>query len=162
MVKTYWKYNYGVAKNLGNIFRFIYDLIAINDGNKFENDYNETYPPKEILKKESTSHTKTAFLDLHLYINEDQMQTYLYDKRNSCNFNLVRFSYKSSTIPSKMFFATISAEILQICRATFSVVQFIKIFTIFLHQMLRQGADPLGAKKVLVKMINHHVLQFEK
>ena len=50
----------------------------MNDGNKFENHYNETYPPKEILKKENTSHTKTAFLDLHLYINEDQMQTYLY------------------------------------------------------------------------------------
>ena len=78
MVKIHWKYNYGVGKNLGNIFRFVYDLIAINNGNKFENHYNETYPPKEILKKENTSHTKTAFLDLHLYINEDQMQTYLY------------------------------------------------------------------------------------
>ena len=28
--------------------------------------------------------------------------------------------------------------------------------------MLRQGADPLGVKKVLVKIINRHVLQFEK
>ena len=28
--------------------------------------------------------------------------------------------------------------------------------------MLRQGSDPLGVKKVLVKMINRHVLQFEK
>ena len=28
--------------------------------------------------------------------------------------------------------------------------------------MLRQGADPLGVKKVLVKMINCHALQFEK
>ena len=28
--------------------------------------------------------------------------------------------------------------------------------------MLGQGADPLGVKKVLVKMINHHELQFEK
>ena len=28
--------------------------------------------------------------------------------------------------------------------------------------MLRQGADPLAVKKVLVKMINRHALQFEK
>ena len=27
--------------------------------------------------------------------------------------------------------------------------------------MLRQEADPLGVKKVLVKMINRHALQFE-
>ena len=33
---------------------------------------------------------------------------------------------------------------------------------VFLHRMLRQGADPLGVKKVLVKMINRHILQFEK
>ena len=28
--------------------------------------------------------------------------------------------------------------------------------------MLRQGADPLVVRKVLVKMTNRHVLQFEK
>ena len=27
--------------------------------------------------------------------------------------------------------------------------------------MLRHGANPLGVKKVLIKMINRHVLQFE-
>ena len=61
-----------------------------------------------------------------------------------------------------MLFATISAEILRNCRATSTVVQFIKTSKVFLHQMLRQGADPLSVKKVLVKMINLHVLQFEK
>ena len=61
-----------------------------------------------------------------------------------------------------MFFATISAEILRICRATSSVVQFIRTSKAFLHRMLSQGADPLGFKKVLVKMINSHALQFEK
>ena len=76
-------------------FKFINDLIAIN--------------------KEKTSHTETAFLDLHLCTNEVQLQTSLYDKRNSHNFNIVRFPYKSSNILLKMFFATIRAEILRIC-----------------------------------------------
>ena len=95
-------------------------------------------------------------MDLHLCINKGQIQTSLYDKRNSYNFNVVRFPYKSSTIPAKMFFASISAEILQICQVTSSVVQFIKKSKISLCRMLRQGADPLGVKMVLVKMINHH------
>ena len=154
--------NYGVARKFGNILRFIDDLIAIKDGNEFENHYNEIYPSELILKKENTSHTETTFLDLHLCRNEGQIQTSLYDKRNSYNFNVVRFPHKSITILSKMFFATISTEILQICRATSSVVQFIKTSKVFLHQMLRQGADPLSVKKVLVKMINSHALQFEK
>ena len=59
-----------------------------------------------------------------------------------------------------MFFATISVEKLRNCGATSSMVQFIKTSKVFLHRMLRQGADPLGVKKVLVKVINRHVLQF--
>ena len=62
--------NYGVARKFGNIFRFIDDLIAVNDGNEFENHYNEIYPPELILKKENTSYTKTTFLDFHLCVNE--------------------------------------------------------------------------------------------
>ena len=61
-----------------------------------------------------------------------------------------------------MLFATISTEILGICRATSSVVQVMKTSKVFLHQMLRQGTFLLGVKKVLVKMINRHVLQFDK
>ena len=80
--------NYGVARKFGNIFRFIDDLIAINDGNEFENHYNEIYPSELILKKENTLHTETTFLDLHLCRNEGQIQTSLYDKRNSYNFHI--------------------------------------------------------------------------
>ena len=103
------------------------------------------------MKKENTSYTEPAFLGLHLYINEFQIQTSLYDERKSCNFNVIRFSYKSSTV----FFATISAEILPICRATCPAVQFIKTSMVFLNRTLRQRVDPLGVKKVLVKMCNN-------
>ena len=88
--------NYGDARKLGNFFRFIDDLIVINDGNEFENHYNEIYPPELILKKENTSNTETTF---HLYINEGQIQTTVYNKTNSYNFNVVRFAYKSSIKP---------------------------------------------------------------
>ena len=57
--------SYGVARKFDNIFRFIDDLVAINDGNEFENHYNEIYSTKLNLKKESTSHTKTTFLELN-------------------------------------------------------------------------------------------------
>ena len=42
------------------------------------------------------------------------------------------------------------------------MVQFIKTSNVFLHQILRQWADALAIKKVLVKMINLHALRFEK
>ena len=60
-----------------------------------------------------------------------------YDKRNLNNLNIVGFPYKSSTIPLKMFFAINTAETRKV----------------FLHQMLRQGAYPLDAKKILVEKL---------
>ena len=72
--------SYEVVRKFGNIFRFIGDVTAINDRNKFENHYNEIYPPRLILKKEN-------------------IQTFI--------FNVVRFPHKSSTITSKIFFAEI-------------------------------------------------------
>ena len=54
--------------------------------------------------------------------------------RNSYNFNVVR--------------CTTSAEILWICQATSSVVQFIKKSKAFLHRLLWRGANPLGVEKL--------------
>ena len=48
--------NDGIARKFGNIFRFIDYLMAIIDGNEFENHCNEIYPPELNLKKENTSH----------------------------------------------------------------------------------------------------------
>ena len=136
----------GLQEILAIFLRFIDDLIVINDRKEFENHYNEIYPPKLILKKENTLHTETTLLDLHLCINEGQIQTSLYDKRNSYNFNVMRIPYKSSITPSKMFFATISAQILRIRRATSSVVLFNQTSQVFLHRMLRQGQILLALK----------------
>ena len=39
----------------------ILNVRFLNDENKFENYYNEIYPPELILKKEKTSHTDTTW-----------------------------------------------------------------------------------------------------
>ena len=65
--------NYEVARKFGNVFKFIDDLIVINDGNQLENHYKEIYSLELILKKENTSHTPTTFLDLHLCLNLGQI-----------------------------------------------------------------------------------------
>lgn len=51
------------------------------------------------------------------------------------------------------------AEILKIWWTTSSVLQFIKTSKVLLSQMLRQGADTLGVKKIL--MINSHTSYYK-
>ena len=91
---------YGVTRKCGLIFRFIDGLITINDGNEFENHYKEIYPPQVILKEESTSHT--------VYFSKTSFERFI--QFQCCD----TFPCKSSTIPLKMFFATIRGEIPQI------------------------------------------------
>ena len=153
---------YGKARKFGNVFRFIDDLIAINDGGEFENNYLEIYPPELILKKENTSSSEATFLDLHLLIVDGQIKTTLYDKRDAFGFDIVRFPYKDSTIPSKMFFSTVSAEVLRICRANTCKNSFIETSKRFIQRMIKQGASSLGIRRVLTKMINRHSNDFKK
>ena len=161
-LKSIKNQQYGKARKFGNVFRFIDDLIAINDGGEFEANFKEIYPSELLLKKENTSCTEATFLDLHLSITDGHIKTKLYDKRDAFNFDIVRFPYKDSTIPSKMFFSTISAEILRICRANTSKEFFVETSKRFIQRMLTQGADPFRIKKVLTKMMNRHSADFLK
>ena len=56
------------------------------------------------LKKENVKDNEATFLDLHLSLKEKERSTSLYDKRDTYNFSIVTFPYKSSTLPSKMSF----------------------------------------------------------
>ena len=161
-IKSMKNMNYSKAKKFSHVFRFIDDLLAINDGEQFLNNFLDIYPPELELKKENMNNNEATFLDLHLSINDGQITTQLYDKRNYFHFDIVRFPYKSSTIPSKMFLSTISAEILRICRANSSVESFLKTSRILLLRMKKQGADNFGIRAVLKKMFNRHREEFLK
>ena len=112
-----------LARKFGNTFRFIDDLTSINDGNEFEAHHKEIYPEELELKKENALNTETNFLELNIKIQDRIFLHKIFDKRDNFGFHINRLPFKSSNIPSKMFYATINAEILRICRAS-SLLEF--------------------------------------
>lgn len=54
------------ARKFWNMFRFIDDLAAIDNGGEFEKVYRETYPPELELKRENISKNEAYFLDLDI------------------------------------------------------------------------------------------------
>ena len=80
--------------------------------------------------------------------------------------------HRQSNIPSKMFYSTISAEVLRICRATSNLSDFVDSVKKLLKRMIKQGAQPptiVGRegggheiKKILIKMMGRHWCDFEK
>ena len=70
--------------------------------------------------------------------------------------------YKCSNIPCKMFYSTIGAEILRICRATSHYNFFLISARSLISRMRKQGADTQGIQRVIAKMIGRHLKPFEK
>ena len=161
-IKSTKKLDYGRARRFLNIFRFIDDLIAANDYGEFERSFREIYPPELSLKKENEIDTEGTFYDLDISVKEGKFDHKLYDKRNAFNFSIIRFPYKDSNIPSKMFHSTIGAEVLRIARATSSYDSFLQCCQPFIFRMNNQGASKRSIQNVITKFINRHQEAFVK
>ena len=99
------------------------------------------YPEELELTKENDNDQETNFLDLNIKIENRSFTTSLFDKRNDFGFNITRLPYKSSNIPYRMFYASIAAETLRICRATSSMEKLIVSIKNLFSRMFNQGAD---------------------
>ena len=69
---------------------------------------------------------------------------------------------KSSNMPYKMYYSTISAEILRICRATSHYPSFLKSVRKLILRMRKQGAQTQGINKFVSKMMHRHWDPFRK
>ena len=144
------------ARKLCNMFRFIDDLSAINDGGEFERNFKDIYPRELELGKENLINDEASFLDLNIRIQNNKFRIGLYDKRDDFHFNIVRMPYKSSNLPSNIFYSAIGAEALRIARASNNSDSFHLSLKPLINRMLKQGAHKDKISKVLKKFFNRH------
>ena len=78
-----------LARKFGQIYRFIDDLLAVNDGGAFERYHSQIYPEELELKKENTTNVETSFLELKINILDRRFHTKLYDKRDAFGFHIM-------------------------------------------------------------------------
>ena len=156
------KENNILARKFGRTFRFIDDLLAINDGDEFERYHSQIYPPELELKKENAVNSKTSFLDLSINITDHSFLTKLYDKRDDFGFHISRLPYRCSNIPKRMFYSSASAEILRICRATSNIDDATISARSLINRMRLQGAIDSTLKGFLFKSLNKHWVDISK
>ena len=161
-IKSLKSTDYERAKKLLNAFRFIDDLASINDQGEFERSHQLIYPQELVLNKENESSLAATFLDLDIKVVDNSFVYQLYDKRDDYNFDIVRFPFLSSNMPSRMFYSTISAEILRICRASSEYGLFLGKCKIFLKRMKSQGARKERVLSTIKRFLHKHRLEFEK
>ena len=102
-----------------------------------------------VHKVENQLNTESSYLDLDLKVENRIFNSRLYDKRDAFHFSVVRMPYKCSNMPYKMFYSTISEEVLHICCATSNYSFFLDSVKNLISRMSKQGADTVGIKKVV-------------
>jgi len=151
-----------LARRFNHTFRYIDDLLSINDGGEFEQHFKEIYPEELNLKKENDNNDSCSFLDLKIDIQNNSFVTSLYDKREDYEFKIVRLPYRSSNIPKKMFTSSIVTEILRIARVTSSFASFLTSTQVLIKRMISQGANIYDLKRSTKNIIKKHWEDFEK
>ena len=72
------------------------------------------YPPELELGKENLDSSGASFLDLDINVEDKVFVNNQYNKRDAFSFPVVRLPFLYSNMPSKIFYSSISAEILRL------------------------------------------------
>ena len=150
-----------LARKFGQVYRYIDDLLAINDGHSFEQYYRDIYPDELQLNKENESDLSTNFLDLHIEIDNGVFTTRIFDKRDQFGFHITRLPFRESNIPCKMFYSSIGAECLRICAATSVGLHATSSIKAVISRMSKQGADMRNMKNSVTKTLNRHQIHLK-
>ncbi len=80
----------------------------------------------------------------------------MFDKWDAFPFSIVRMPHRSSNIPNKMVYSSISAEVLRIGRSSTVKNKFGESVGKLLKRMMSQGACVNRTNKALIKTFNRH------
>ena len=72
------------------LFRFIDDLLSLNNDSTFEKHYKNIYPTELELKKENNNNSCASFLGMYICIENGEFHSKLFDKRDNSGFDIVR------------------------------------------------------------------------
>ena len=104
----------------------------------------------------NSNNLDASFLDLDIKVKDGKFQVDLFDKRDSFPFTIVRMPYKSSNIPSNIFYSSICAEALRIARASNNSNSFSSSIKPLVTRMLKQGAYKEKLSNTPCKFFNKH------
>ena len=139
------------ARRFSHTFRFIDDLLTINDDNLFNDNFGNIYPEELQLNLESSGDS-VNFLDLNLKNRNGHVEVKLYDKRDNFPFSIVRLPFSTSNIPSAIFYNSVGAEILRIGRVSSNLENFTIAGKELLKRALNQGGKKAKLERILKRV----------
>ena len=134
------KQNSQVAKTFSNTFRYIDDLLTLNNPT-FEQEISNIilYPQQLELKRTTETDSKLSYLDLEINIDDGRFSTAVFDKRDCFSFHIVNFPHMDSNIPSKPAYGVYISQLVRIGCVCDSYRSFFTRHHQLTHRLVKQG-----------------------
>ena len=132
------KQNIFFARTFSNSYRYIDDLLSFNNSNLINRYKHKIYPPELILNKENKSNDHTSFLDIDITINNNEIITNLYDKRDDFNFEINSFPVLSSNIHKKRTHGVLISQLIRYSKICASLTSFTNKCNILINKLIKQ------------------------
>ena len=130
-MKSLMKNNMSKARTFSNTFRYIDDLLTLNNPS-FERAIDDIYPPELVLKKTTGCNEVVSYLDIAMKINNSQFCTTIYDKRDD-------FPYMDSNIPAGPAYGVYISQLVRFGRICDKYEEFTKRNLLITTRLIRQG-----------------------
>ena len=127
-----------LARKFNLSYRYIDDLISFN--NKRFNEFIFDIYPLELTIPETTESTSVAsYLDvLFTRVENNNITTKLYDKRDAFGFQIVNFPFMSSNIPSAPAYDVYASQLIRYARCCSNYGDFLSRHRALVTRLLSQ------------------------
>ena len=120
-------------------YRYIDDLLAINNDGTMEDFKYTIYPPELQLNCEDKNDQEVNYLDLSLNIKNSSIQYKLYDKRDKFGFRIVNFPDLSGNIPTGQSYGVFISQLVRYARCCQQFMHFKERTLHLVKRLLKQG-----------------------
>ena len=151
------------AKKLSKTFRYLDDLLALNDSGMFKAAIDKIYPSDLKLSCTDVDSIQADYLDLDICINHPFFRSKLFDKRDQFNFKPINYPCLTfSNVSSTSSYGIYLSQILRICRICTDVADFETSLNKLTHAFASKGFDTATLRRYFLKFIDNYTNEWTK
>ena len=152
LTKKFEAKDFDDLKKFNLCFRYIDDLLCINNDQLMDEAMTDIYPDE--LKLTSDDAVKQChYLDLDLDIRNGQIHSKLFDKRDAFGFSIVNYPDLSGNIPAKQSYGVFVSQLIRYGRCCMSITDFIHRTRALVRKLTKQGFRPNKLRQVFEKFV---------
>ena len=155
--------NLNLALKLSHVFRYLDDLLNLNDLGIFQQVSKIIYPKELILSRTNISDLQSDYLDLNICCENESFSYKLFDKRDNFDFDVINFPcMKYSNIPTKPSYGIYLSQLIRICRNCTYVDDFNYSVNKLTLEFLNKSFSKKYLNKIYLKFIDNYETEWCK